>query len=201
MRATDDEIREKYLERAIRELNLLAHDIQDCELCPRGGIMPVLGSGHPQADIMLVKTAPVAAEVEEGVAFYGKAGTALMKALKRLQIDPLTVYGTLLCKCPCGDPALADPECIARFREEFAIVQPKLLVVMGDDAVTTINDLALPMAEPIDATPGVLRKLTGSCDVLVTTSIDDSLDDETAKRAFWAAFRQTGEWYAAHPPY
>ena len=201
MRATDDEIREKYLERAIRELNLLAHDIQDCELCPRGGIMPVLGSGHPQADIMLVKTAPVAAEVEEGVAFYGKAGTALMKALKRLQIDPLTVYGSLLCKCPCGDPALADPECIARFREEFAIVQPKLLVVMGDDAVTTINDLALPMAEPIDATPGVLRKLTGSCDVLVTTSIDDSLDDETAKRAFWAAFRQTGEWYAAHPPY
>ncbi len=201
MRATDDEIREKYLERAIRELNLLAHDIQDCELCPRGGIMPVLGSGHPQADIMLVKTAPVAAEVEEGVAFYGKAGTALMKALKRLQIDPLTVYGTLLCKCPCGDPALADPECIARFREEFAIVQPKLLVVMGDDAVTTINDLALPMAEPIDATPGVLRKLTGSCDVLVTTSIDDSLDDEVAKRAFWAAFRQTGEWYAAHPPY
>lgn len=201
MRATDDEIREKYLERAIRELNLLAHDIQDCELCPRGGIMPVLGSGHPQADIMLVKTAPVAAEVEEGVAFYGKAGTALMKALKRLQIDPLTVYGTLLCKCPCGDPALADPECIARFREEFAIVQPKLLVVMGDDAVTTINDLALPMAEPIDATPGVLRKLTGSCDVLVTTSIDDSLDDEAAKRAFWAAFRQTGEWYAAHPPY
>lgn len=201
MRATDDEIREKYLERAIRELNLLAHDIQDCELCPRGGIMPVLGSGHPQADIMLVKTAPVAAEVEEGVAFYGKAGTALMKALKRLQIDPLAVYGTLLCKCPCGDPALADPECIARFREEFAIVQPKLLVVMGDDAVTTINDLALPMAEPIDATPGVLRKLTGSCDVLVTTSIDDSLDDEVAKRAFWAAFRQTGEWYAAHPPY
>lgn len=201
MRATDDEIREKYLERAIRELNLLAHDIQDCELCPRGGIMPVLGSGHPQADIMLVKTAPVAAEVEEGVAFYGKAGTALMKALKRLQIDPLAVYGTLLCKCPCGDPALADPECIARFREEFAIVQPKLLVVMGDDAVATINDLALPMAEPIDATPGVLRKLTGSCDVLVTTSIDDSLDDETAKRAFWAAFRQTGEWYAAHPPY
>ena len=45
MRATDDEIREKYLERAIRELNLLAHAVQDCELCPRGGVMPVLGSG------------------------------------------------------------------------------------------------------------------------------------------------------------
>ena len=28
--ATDDEIREKYLERAIRELNDLTHELQDC---------------------------------------------------------------------------------------------------------------------------------------------------------------------------
>ena len=56
--ATDDEIREKYLERAIRELNQLTREIQDCEHCPRGNLMPVLGSGHPQADIMLLKFAP-----------------------------------------------------------------------------------------------------------------------------------------------
>ena len=31
MPATDDEIREKYLERAIRQLNRLTHDLQDCE--------------------------------------------------------------------------------------------------------------------------------------------------------------------------
>ena len=42
MPATDDEIREKYLERAIRELNLLTRDIQDCDRCPRGSLMPVL---------------------------------------------------------------------------------------------------------------------------------------------------------------
>ena len=34
--ATDDEIREKYLERAIRELNQLTREIQSCEHCPRG---------------------------------------------------------------------------------------------------------------------------------------------------------------------
>ena len=56
--ATDDEIREKYLERAIRELNQLTREIQDCEYCPRGNLMPVLGSGHPQADIFMVKLAP-----------------------------------------------------------------------------------------------------------------------------------------------
>ena len=74
--ATDDEIREKYLERAIRELNQLTREIQGCDHCPRGNLMPVLGSGHPQADIMMVKFAPRPSEIEEGVAFYGRAGGA-----------------------------------------------------------------------------------------------------------------------------
>ena len=109
MPATDDEIREKYLERAIRELNSLTRELQSCQHCPRGNLMPVLGSGHPQADVFLLKFAPAASEVEEGVAFYGRSGTALMKSLKRLGIDPLAVYGTLCVKCPVSDPSLADP--------------------------------------------------------------------------------------------
>ncbi len=47
MPATDDEIREKYLERAIRELNTLTRELQACPHCPRGNLMPVLGSGPP----------------------------------------------------------------------------------------------------------------------------------------------------------
>src|SRR3954454_18989317 len=100
MPAADDEIREKYLERAIRELNTLTREIQNCQHCPRGNLMPVLGSGPPQADIMLLKWAPLPSEIEEGVAFYGRAGSALMKSFKRLGIDPLAVYGTVFVKCP-----------------------------------------------------------------------------------------------------
>ena len=98
--ATDDEIREKYLERAIRELNQLTREIQECEHCPRGNLMPVLGSGHPQADVFLLKFAPRPSEIEEGVAFYGRAGSALMKSFKRLGIDPLAVYGTVCREVP-----------------------------------------------------------------------------------------------------
>ena len=58
MPATDDEISEKYLERAIRELNQLTHELQECPHCPRGKLMPMLGSGHPQADVFMVKHAP-----------------------------------------------------------------------------------------------------------------------------------------------
>jgi uracil-DNA glycosylase family 4 len=199
--ATDDQIREKYLERAIRELNQLTRDIQECELCPRGNVMPVLGSGHPQADIFLLKYAPQPAEIEEGVAFYGRGGGALMKSFKRLGIDPLAVYGTVFVKCPVADTELAAPECKARVLEELAIVQPRIVVVMGDEARAELNDLGVPLGRAIEATPGQVQQLTPMCDALYVPDIDASLDDEGAKRSFWRAFRALGDWYADLPPY
>jgi uracil-DNA glycosylase family 4 len=199
--ATDDEIREKYLERAIRELNQLTREIQGCDLCPRGNLMPVLGSGHPQADILLLKFAPVPAEIEEGVAFYGRAGSALMKSFKRLGVDPLAVYGTVFVKCPVSDTDLSAPECRARVLEEIAIVQPRIVVVMGEEGLEELNGLGVPIATEIDARAGEIQKLTPSCDALYVPDIDRSLDDEVAKRDFWRAFRALGDWYADFPPY
>jgi uracil-DNA glycosylase family 4 len=201
MPVTDDEIREKYLERAIRELNTLTRDLQACPHCPRGNLMPVLGSGHPQADIMLLKHSPRPSEIEEGVAFYGRAGGALMKSLKRLSIDPLAVYGTLCVKCPLGDVSLADFACIARVVEEITIVQPKIIVVMGAEALAALEDMNVPLARALAPRLGEIQQLTPTIDALYVPNIDDSLDEQDAKRDFWAAFRTLGEWYSAQPPY
>jgi len=201
MPATDDEIREKYLERAIRELNAFAREVQACQDCPRGSLMPVLGSGHPQADIFLLKYSARPSEVEEGVAFYGRSGNALMKSLKRLTIDPLAVYGTLCVKCPVPDPAMADPACIGRLVEELAIVAPKIVVVMGPDALATLGELDIPLQREVTPTVGEIQTLTPSVDALFVPNIDEALDDETAKRAFWRAFRVLGEWWEELPPY
>jgi uracil-DNA glycosylase len=201
MPATDDEIREKYLERAIRELNHLTREVQECERCPRGNLMPVLGSGHPQADVFMVKHAPTHAEIEEGVAFYGRTGNALMKSLKRLSIDPLAVYGTVFVKCPVPDTELAAPECRARVLDELAVVQPRIVVVMGRPALDELNDLDVPLGRELRPAPGIVQPLTPSCEALYVPDIDQSLDDERAKREFWAAFRSLGDWYADFPPY
>ncbi|MEO6858235.1 MAG: uracil-DNA glycosylase family protein [Solirubrobacteraceae bacterium] len=201
MPATDDEIREKYLERAIRELNSFARRLAECSDCPRGQLMPVLGSGHPQADIFMVKYSAVPSEVEEGVAFYGRSGNALMKSLKRLDIDPLAVYGTLCVKCPVPDPVMADPSCVARLVEELAIVQPKILVVMGEDAVGVLNELEVPLAERLVPVTGQLQHFTPTIRALYTPNIDEALDEEGAKREFWSAFRMLGQWWADLPPY
>ncbi len=201
VQATDDEIREKYLERAIRELNSFARALQACPHCPRGQLMPVLGSGHPQADIFMIKHSARPSEVEEGVAFYGRAGNALMKSLKRLAIDPLAVYGTLCVKCPVPDPAMADPGCVARLAEELAIVAPRIVVVMGAEALGVLNDLSLPLARAVALDAGALQRLTPSIEALYVPNIDDALDEESAKRRFWSAFKVLGQWWADLPPY
>ena len=54
----------------------------------------MLGSGHPLADVFLLKYAPQPREMQEGVAFFGRAGQALLKSLQRLRVDPMAVYGT-----------------------------------------------------------------------------------------------------------
>jgi uracil-DNA glycosylase family 4 len=198
---TDDEIREKYLERAIRELNDLGRELSACEDCPRGNVMPVQGSGHPQADIMMLKRSATASEIEEGVAFYGRAGNALMKSFKRLAIDPIVVFGTLCVKCPLTDPTMASESCIARVAEEIAIVQPRMIVVMGDEALDTLNDLELPLSDPIEPIEGEVQRLTPTMDALYVPDIDDSLDTEDAKQRFWSGFRVLGDWYDRLPPY
>jgi uracil-DNA glycosylase family 4 len=201
MPATDDEIREKYLERAIRELNDLTREVQACELCPRGNLAPVLGSGHPQADIFLLKHTPSPAEVHEGVAFYGRAGQALLKSFRRLEIDPLAVYGTLVVKCPVSDPELSAPDCRARVLAELAIVGPRMVVVMGEPALAALNELNVPLGRTLEPRIGEVQHLTPTCEALYVPDLDTALDEEEEKRRFWRAFRALGDWYAELPPY
>ena len=189
MPATDDEIREKYLERAIRELNQLTHELQECPHCPRGKLMPVLGSGHPAGRRLHGQARPGVAEIEEGVAFYGRAGNALMKSFKRLGIDPLVVYGTLCVKCPIAEPDLAAEECVRRLVEELAIVQPKIVVVMGEPALRVLNGLEVPLARPIEPREGEIQAFTPTVDALYTPDIDESLDEEGAKQALLAGLQ------------
>ncbi len=201
MPTAENEIREKYLERAIRELNHLGNELKGCDACARTRMMPVLGSGHPQADIMLLKQNPVTSEIEEGVAFYGRAGNALMKSFKRLGIDPLAVYGTVCAKCPVDDPAGAADDCVARVLDEFNIVEPRIIVVMGESALDTLNSLQVPLGRTLEAREGEIQAFTPACDALFVPEIDDSLDEETAKRRFWRAFRTLGRWHDDLPPY
>ena len=137
MTVATDEIYEKYLQKAITEINALGDEVAHAAAGTR---VPVVGSGHPLADIFLLKYTPRAAELQEGVAFYGRAGNALLKSLQRLHVDPMAVYGTNCLKFADGDEEESRPFLL----RELHIVQPKLVVVMGEQALAFLNSVDVP---------------------------------------------------------
>ena len=192
--ASTDEIYERYLQKAISEINELGHEIG------RAGDethVPVLGSGHPLADVFLLKYSPQASELQEGVAFYGRAGNALLKSLQRLHVDPMAIYGTNCLKFASGDEEESRPFLL----RELHIVQPKLVVAMGEPAVAFLNAARFPLARELALAEGELQEFTPTIQGLVTPDIDQSLDEQPAKTAFWNAFKVLGEWWSETPPY
>jgi len=189
-----DEIYEKYLQKAITEINALGDEVAQAAT---GARVPVVGSGHPLADVFLLKYAPKASELQEGVAFYGRAGNALLKSLQRLHVDPMAIYGTNCLKFADGDEEESRPFLL----RELHIVQPKLVVVMGGPAREFLNATGFPLAREVGPEEGELQELTPTIQALLTPDIDESLDEQPAKTAFWNAFKMLGEWWSSTPPY
>ncbi len=190
---TKDEIYERYLRKAINEINRLSNEIAQAA----DGAPIALPTGHPLANIFLLKYGPQAQELQEGVAFHGRAGNALIKSLQRLHVDPMEVYGTNAVKF-----AECDLELSAEWlRRELRIVEPKLVVVMGDDALGFLNDIGFQLSQPVEDKVGELQRFTPTIEALAVPDIDSSLDEAPAKTAFWNAFKTVGPWWAALPPY
>jgi len=189
-----DEIYEKYLQKAILEVNELGDEIARTAGPER---VPVVGSGHPLADIFLLKHRPQTSELQEGVAFFGRAGQAILKSLQRLRVDPMAVYGTNCLKFVDQDEGSARPW-LAR---ELHIVQPKLVVVMGEDALRFLDEVEFPLADRLEPDLGVVQRFTPTVDALYVPDVDTSLDEQPAKTRFWNAFKTVGSWWAELPPY
>ena len=190
---TTDEIYERYLRKAITEINRLSNEIAHTA----DGAPTALPTGHPLANVFLLKYGPQAQELQEGVAFHGRAGNALIKSLQRLHVDPMEVYGT-----NCVKFAGCELDVAAEWlRRELRIVEPKLLVVMGDDALEFLNGIGYALVQPLEPTLGELQRFTPTIEALVVPDIDSSLDEAPAKTAFWNAFKAVGPWWAELPPY
>ena len=189
-----DDISERYLKKAIAEINELGREIAQAAGSER---VPVLGSGHPLAEVFLLKYRPQTAEVHEGVAFFGRSGQAILKSIQRLRVDPTAIYGTNVLKFE----GASDEAARGWLARELHVVQPKIVVVMGQDARTCLNAVGFPLSDEIEERPGEIQRLTPTIDALVTPDVDESLDEDKTKRVFWDAFKALGPWWAELPPY
>ena len=109
----------------------------------------------------------------------------------------MSVYGTNCLKFADG----SEDESRPFLTRELHIVQPKLIVAMGESVVEFLNTIDFPLADTVEYKPGELARFTATVQVLVVPDIDASLDEAPAKTQFWNAFKPLGQWWAELPPY
>jgi uracil-DNA glycosylase len=188
-----DEIYQRYLDKAIKEILRLEHEVAEAA----AGQPVAQPTGHPLGTIFLLKYGPQAQELQEGVAFHGRAGHALKRSFERLHVDAREVFGTNCAKFAGADEDL----CRTWLKRELRIVQPRLVVVMGEDALGFLNAARFPLSRPLQATLGEVQRFTPTIEALLVPDIDSSLDEQSAKTLFWNAFKPVGPWWGALPPY
>jgi DNA polymerase len=101
-------------------------------------INPVLGTGDPNAGLMVIGEAPGADEDRQGEPFVGRAGQLLNKILEAIHFRREEVYITNILKTrpPNNrDPLPAEVEAhIPILYKQIALVRPKVLLAVGKTA-------------------------------------------------------------------
>jgi DNA polymerase len=111
-----------------------------------------MGSGNPEAKLMLIGEAPGFKEDRRGLPFVGDAGQLLDRVLNALGINRDILYITNVLKCrpqnnklPKGKGAVQAcvDACWPYLEEEIQNVDPKVIVLMGGTPLTTLVGLRM----------------------------------------------------------
>lgn len=125
----------------IEELEQAIQGCKKCKLCNNRNNI-VVGSGNPNAEIMLIGEGPGADEDMQGKPFVGKAGKLMDMALQGLDIKREELYIANIVKC--RPPSNRNPEpdeaeaCLDYLRNQVMIVKPKIIVLLGSVALKNI---------------------------------------------------------------
>lgn len=129
-----------------RTLEEVASVASTCTLCrlSSGRTQVVFGDGNPDADVMFVGEGPGFHEDRQGIPFVGAAGQLLNQLLSEIGLDRRDVYITnvVLCRPPGNRDPLPDEIdlCQPYLREQLDLVDPKVVVTLGNFATRVILD-------------------------------------------------------------
>ena len=126
----------------------LRSKVENCPICNEhlssfGKV--VFGAGNPNADIFFCGEAPGADEEKAGEPFVGPAGQLLTKIIQAMGLQRSDVYiGNILKWRPEHDkpygnrpPTIEEMNfCLPYLKAQIEIVQPKVIVALGNTAVT-----------------------------------------------------------------
>jgi DNA polymerase len=109
----------------------------------------VFGSGHPQAELVVIGEGPGADEDAQGLPFVGRAGQLLTRMLESVKLSRDEAY---ICNTvKCRPPGNRNPEpdelaaCAPFLAAQLGVIQPKVIVSLGSVATQAL----LRTREPI----------------------------------------------------
>jgi DNA polymerase len=121
--------------------------------CTRCGLsatrtQTVFSRGNPESRLCFVGEAPGADEDEQGLPFVGRAGQLLDRMISAMGLDPAKdVYVCNILKCrPPGNRRPEPAEmaaCTPYLDEQLALVKPKVIVALGNTAVSALLETKL----------------------------------------------------------
>jgi DNA polymerase len=120
-----------------------------CDLC-KTRTQTVFGVGNKRADWLIVGEAPGAEEDRQGEPFVGRAGQLLNAMLLAIGLPRESVFIANVLKC--RPPGNRDPKpeeisrCLPYLSAQVALLQPKVILVVGRIAAQALLATDLPLA-------------------------------------------------------
>ncbi len=133
-----------------QELKKIVTEFNDLDICKTANNC-VFGDGNINADIMLIGEAPGAHEDEQGIPFCGESGKLLTKIFKFINLDRSNYYVTnSVFWRPPGNRRPTPEEikiCRPFLEKHIALIDPKLIILVGGTALSAVLDLVTPMTK------------------------------------------------------
>jgi uracil-DNA glycosylase len=137
-----------------RSLVELAQVVSTCTSCALHSTrnQTVFSRGNPSASLCFIGEAPGADEDEQGLPFVGRAGQLLDRMIAAMGLSAeKDVYVCNIIKCRPPGNRRPEPEetaaCLPYLHEQIAHVRPKVIVAMGNTAVSTLLDTKIGISK------------------------------------------------------
>lgn len=141
---------EWYQSKTLEQLKYNIHNCQECSLSTTRTNF-VFGVGNPNAEVMVIGEAPGADEDEQGEPFVGRAGQLLTNMLKAINLEREDVFIANILKCrPTNNRRPTSDEiaqCEPYLQKQIELIKPKIILVLGLTAVSSLLKLDLKMGE------------------------------------------------------
>jgi uracil-DNA glycosylase family 4 len=176
-------------------------DLGDCTRCGlcEGRTQVVNTHGNHKARLMFVGEAPGADEDAQGKPFVGRAGQLLTKIIEAIGFkrEEVLIGNVNRCRPPGNRQPTLEEAAICRpflFRE-IAVVQPEVIVVMGNTALRNL----LEVREGITRVRGKFQDFRG-IKVMPTFHPAYLLRDPSKKRETWEDLKKVRDYLDSTPP-